>query len=250
MTRTYIRKIWPSVDEGFEAIAQTQAPIANPDFPIIDPDHPYLPLTLEGRYYDPLKPGKVSLIDKGMIRTVRIVTGQPTLGRTFEVTGYQNGVLVKEELPGNNNEFIIGTQPYDEVVSVNMKGTAIVGIEFSVGLGLWGYFPLIQVNTSTNLSGISYGINLIPNKQNIMPVYLLNTYSNIWKNGRTLQSMYEDGKFSVLLDDNADPLIVDSTQAIALTGITNYLILAVNNDPDIDLNEDETISWEFIYMQL
>lgn len=94
--------------------------------------------------------GQVSFIQKGYSRQISLTSVNNLSGRTFTVTGMQNGVTLTENITGPNNNTVYSVQVYDVV-----DGGA-VGI--SIGTGWQGFFPLIGINLERDV--INYTLTL------------------------------------------------------------------------------------------
>lgn len=99
--------------------------------------------------------GQVSFIQKGYSRQISLTSVNNLSGRTFTVTGMQNGVTLTENITGPNNNTVYSVQVYDVINSISVDGGA-VGI--SIGTGWQGFFPLIGINLERDV--INYTLTL------------------------------------------------------------------------------------------
>ena len=99
--------------------------------------------------------GQVSFIQKGYSRQISLTSGNNLSGRTFTVTGMQNGVTLTENITGPNNNTVYSVQVYDVINSISVDGGA-AGI--SIGTGWQGFFPLIGINLERDV--INYTLTL------------------------------------------------------------------------------------------
>lgn len=99
--------------------------------------------------------GQVSFIQKGYSRQISLTSGNNLSGRTFTVTGMQNGVTLTENITGPNNNTVYSVQVYDVINSISVDG-AVNAV--SVGTGWQGFFPLIGINFERDF--INYTLTL------------------------------------------------------------------------------------------
>ena len=120
-----------------------------------------VPLKLNGNWAD-LVSGTVSLKRRGAARTLYIHPVFTDLtGINFTITGFQNNVLISEQVAGSNEKKET-TQAYDEIISITPdEGDGSKAVD--VGLGEKGFFTL-QIDTQ-NQESIDYALTIINNNK-------------------------------------------------------------------------------------
>ena len=120
-----------------------------------------VPLKLNGNWAD-LVSGTVSLKRRGAARTLYIHPVFTDLtGINFTITGFQNNVLISEQVAGSNEKKET-TQAYDEIISIT-PDTGDGSKAVDVGLGEKGFFTL-QIDTQ-NQESIDYALTIINNNK-------------------------------------------------------------------------------------
>jgi len=170
-----------------------------------------------GNLYTAQVPNQISFIDAGFIRSVSITSANNLSGRTFVISGFQNGAFVTENITGPNNTTVYGTKYYDIITSITVDG-AVTAV--SVGTGKTGYLPLIVLNNSSTNSYINYSCSVILNETGIT-YSLLETLENVYTNWIPLQNQSSVFFPSMGLTNETTSQIGNSTTVV------NYLLLNI-----------------------
>jgi hypothetical protein len=211
---TFLPLTWPIVD--------TQA-VCKPS------STPQTQLALDGTLASISIPNQVSFIANDMIRSISI-TGTGMSGVNFIVTGFQNGALVTESIPGPASGSVYGTKYYDIIESITTN-TAVTNV--SVGTGTSGYLPLIVVNPNTTAINYSFSVSLnLPSSVNYT---MFQTLASI--NTNFIPFSNQTSLFPVPGVENITVKSINNS-----TAITNFLLLKINSSVATD-------SFDFTFLQ-
>ena len=130
-------------------------------------------LALNGTLANPIN-SQVSFISRGYARQISLTSANNLSGRTFTITGSQNGVVVIENLTGPNNNTVYSTEFYDVINSISVNGAAAA---VSAGSGHSGFFKLIGINLERPI--ISYALSIQQETVASIPSLLYNTLLDI-----------------------------------------------------------------------
>ncbi len=191
---------------------------------------------LNGTLFNPNIPNQISFITAGFIRSVSLSSINDLSGRSFVISGFQNGAFVTENIAaGPNNNTVFGVKSYDYITSVTVNGS-VSGI--SVGTGNSGYLPLLIVNSSTTAINYSVSILLPTSGSGI-------TYS-LW------QTLDQINFNFISFADQATHLFPSfgltnqtTSQLATSQNVTNFVLLQVNNST----NPLTTDTFDFVFLQ-
>jgi hypothetical protein len=203
----YLNYTFPAANEDDVCLLQTTTGAGN--------------LILNGLLANPIN-SQVSYLERGYSRQLSLTSANNLAGRTFTITGIQNGVSITEDIAGPNNNTILSTLIYDVVTSVSVDGAAA---DISIGSGSDGFF-LIAINKERDV--INYALT-IANPDTTIETTLYNTLDNIAGNNVTfLQLVAQDPGQSNLFEIKAagaeDLYPLPSLDAV----LCSYLLLYVN----------------------
>lgn len=125
--------------------------------------------------------GEVSFISYGYSRSISITSTGNISGRTFTITGTQNGVTITENIAGPNNNTVYSTLIYDVITSVAVNGAVATAV--SIGSGYTGFFPLIGINLERPV--INYALSTAKLTAASIRTTIFNTLEDISQNGST-----------------------------------------------------------------
>lgn len=209
----FLQLTWPIVD--LKAVCNQQSRSGAGD------------LAFNGTLYNSTTiPDQVSFIANDMIRSVSI-TGNAS-GVNFTITGFQNGALVTEMIPGPSGGTAHGTKYYDIIKSVSTSNTVS---NIDVGTDTSGYLPLIVVNPNT--TAINYSFSLLL-KTGTIDYTMYETLDSINTNFIPFsnQTLFE---FPGVANLSASTLKNS-------TAITNFLLLKINSSVN-------ATSFDFVFLQ-
>jgi hypothetical protein len=169
-------------------------------------------LTFNGNLVDKVL-NQVSFISKGYSRSISFSSANDLSPVNFTITGTQNGVPLTEVRAGPTaGNTVYSVQVYDVITSIaaNVAANAV-----SVGSGLLGYFPLIEINLDTRSNVINYTLALAKLTAAQVNTAVFGTVDNIANNGRTY------------LDNIANNFNVFQIRALAVTD--NYIYSNAGN---------------------
>jgi len=122
-------------------------------------------LMLNGSYVNKTTRTVNFVDDFSIVPRITLNSAADLSGINFLITGYQNGVFISETLTGPNANTVTSVNCFDTLIQIIPNTTSVSTVQ--VGVAALGYFPMILLNTAKiNTSGVSYALNIIPNKTN------------------------------------------------------------------------------------
>jgi len=123
---------------------------------------------------------EVSFIERGYSRTVSLTSVNNLAGVQFFVRGIQNGVELEEVISGPNDNSVYTVQSFDKITSI-FVGPVVRGI--SVGTGIDGFFPLIEIDLERPM--INYGLSIALLSTSTIQTAIYASLNDINENGVT-----------------------------------------------------------------
>lgn len=218
----YRQFFWPAVDTKAICALQNVAAAG--------------PLLFNGTLADPFNPNQVSLIGAGFTRNLSLTSANDLSAATFTVSGLQNGASITANFFGPNNETIDISSPLDIVTSITVD-MPVNGI--SVGTGVHGFLPLVEVDTQMNTGMLNYTLQTILNLDNAINYSVYYTSANIYQLGITYESLIEDYPGYIATYDGN----LTSPQLFQNYLVVKYFLLGINTAADTD-------TLQCIYLQI
>ena len=136
-------------------------------------------LTLDGNLANQVT-NQVSFINHGYSRSISITSANDLSAVNFTITGVQNGTLITEVLIGPNANTVFSVEIYDVIFSI---ATSAAVNQVSVGVGILGFFPLININLERD--NINYILTTSKLTALSLPTTVFATVADISNNGST-----------------------------------------------------------------
>lgn len=96
---------------------------------------------------------QVIFLDHGYSRNISLTSVNNLAAVNITITGSQNGKLINEVIAGPNANIIYSNEIFDIIYSINANN-AVNAI--SIGTGLKGFFPLININLQRDVINYSF----------------------------------------------------------------------------------------------
>ena len=119
-------------------------------------------IILNGSLAKPDKSSVDFINDYGFVPRITFTSGGDISYINIFITGKQNGISIKEEIAGPNNNTITTVNCFDSIESIIPDADGLFGETFTVGTSGVGYFPLIRLNTlKNNVTNLNYALNMM-----------------------------------------------------------------------------------------
>ncbi len=207
---TYTQRYWPAQDLQAVSVLQNLASAGN--------------LLLNGTYSSGIS-STINFNTQGFVRNVSLASANNLSATTFTITGVQNNTVVISTLAGPNNNTVSTTEVFD-IISTITASTAITGIK--AGVGLNGYFPIINRLTSNNFSistpSNKYALAFSTQASNGCTYQLYQSLVDLTGNGETYSALVAD---SSLISSNGP--YSNTTQILQKDDVCANLLLKITS---------------------
>ncbi len=177
----YLQRYWPAQDLQAVSLLQNLGSAGA--------------LLLNGTYYTSTS-STINFGALGFNRNVSLTSVNDLSAASFTISGVQNNTVVTNTIAGPNNNTVYSTDTFDIVSSITVNG-AVNGVK--AGIGLIGFFPIINRVTTNSFSmitpSIAYALGFTTESSNGCTYRIYQSLVDLTGNGETYLSLVADSSF-------------------------------------------------------